>query len=238
SVRSSRPTSTRTKSSPASNRSWTTSPRRWPPTASMTPDDATAPRQPRPGRNVPDPAEVVLGMSEPIVVDVWSDIACPWCYVGKRRFESGVRQIGGDVALTYHSFELAPDTPVDFDGSEVDFLTGYKGISREQAEQMLDQMTTLAADEGLAYDFDALQHTNTLKAHEVLHLANARGVQLDLVEQLFSAYFEQGRHLGDDDELARLGAEVGLDEAEVRRALADGTFREAVRQDIAQARAY
>jgi predicted DsbA family dithiol-disulfide isomerase len=177
-------------------------------------------------------------MSEPITVHVWSDVACPWCFIGKRRFEKGVEQFGGDVTLEYHSFELAPDTPVDFEGSEVDFLAGHKGMPKEQVAQMLSQVTQLAAAEGLAYDFDAVRHTKTLKAHEVLHLAKARGVQLDVMEKLFSAYFEQGRHVGHDEDLVDIAVEAGLDADEVRTALADGTYRGAVEQDIAQARAY
>lgn len=103
---------------------------------------------------------------------------------------------------------------------------------------MLAQMTELAASEGLAYDFTALRHTKTLKAHEVLHLARAHGVQYELKERLLKAYFEQGRHLGRDEELADLAADVGLDRSEVLAALAAGTYRDAVAADIAQARAY
>jgi predicted DsbA family dithiol-disulfide isomerase len=175
---------------------------------------------------------------EPISVHVWSDVACPWCFVGKRRFEAGVAKFGGAVDVTYHSFELAPDTPVDFEGSEVDFLAGHKGIPVEQAVQMLDQMTQLAADEGLAYDFSAVQHTKTLKAHQLLHFAKAHGRQLELVERLFAAYFEQGRHVGHDDELVSLAADVGLDPDQARAALVDETYAEAVDADINQARAY
>ncbi|GAA1457556.1 DsbA family oxidoreductase [Williamsia maris] len=179
-------------------------------------------------------------MSNPISVDVWSDIACPWCYVGKRRFEAGLAAFDGrdDVTLTYHSFELAPDTPVDFDGSEVDFLAQHKGIPVDKVEQMLTQMTGLAADEGLDFDYEALAHTNTRKAHEVLHFAKQRGLQLELAERLFAAYFTQGRHLGRDEELADLAAEVGLDRDEVLAALAGGEFVDAVDTDIDQARAY
>jgi predicted DsbA family dithiol-disulfide isomerase len=182
-------------------------------------------------------------MSDAVKVDVWSDIACPWCYIGKRRFEEGVRRYaaaGGtpDVEVVYHSFELAPDTPVDFDGSEVDFLLSHKGLTPDEARRMLAQMTELAASEGLAYDFTALRHTKTLKAHEVLHLARAHGVQYELKERLLKAYFEQGRHLGRDEELADLAADVGLDRSEVLAALAAGTYRDAVAADIAQARAY
>ncbi|GAA3220734.1 DsbA family protein [Oerskovia jenensis] len=182
-------------------------------------------------------------MSEKVKVDIWSDVACPWCYVGKRRFETALAGFAGrddapEVEIEYHSFELAPDTPVDFEGTEVDFLAKHKGMPAGQVEQMLGQMTTVAAAEGLAYDFDALQHTKTLKAHELLHLAKSRGKQVEMKERLLKAYFEQGRHVGRIEELAALAAEVGLDADEVRTALENGDFEDAVEQDIAQARAY
>ncbi|MBX9246643.1 DsbA family oxidoreductase [Actinotalea ferrariae] len=188
--------------------------------------------------------------AEPTVltVDVWSDIACPWCFIGKRRFEEGLRlaqerrSAAGepplDVRLTFHSFELAPDTPVDFEGTEVDFLAGHKGLPAERVGAMLTQVTEIAASVGLRYDFDALRHTNTLKAHQVLHLALARGRQAEVAERLFRAYFEEGRHLGHDDELAVLAAEAGLDAQEVRDALAAGTYVADVVADMEQARAY
>lgn len=181
--------------------------------------------------------------AEVLKVDVWSDIACPWCYVGKRRFEEGVRryaEAGGDrrVELEYHSFELAPDTPVDFDGTEVDFLAGHKGMPVAQVEQMLTQMTEVAKSEGLDFDYDRVQHTNTRRAHEVLHLAKAHGLQGELKERLLRAYFTEGRHVGHDDDLAELAAEVGLDRDATLQALRDGTHRADVDADIAQARAY
>ena len=173
-----------------------------------------------------------------VKVDIWSDIACPWCYVGKRRFEKALAQYEGDVEIEYHSFELAPDTPVDFEGSEVDFLSKHKGMPAEQTRRMLGQMTELAATEGLAYDFDALLHTNTRLAHQVLHLAKAHGKQIELKERLLKAYFEQGRHVGRVEDLADLAAEVGLDRAEVVTALTDGTYADAVEADIDQAMEY
>ncbi|MGJ0120202.1 DsbA family oxidoreductase [Williamsia sp. MIQD14] len=179
-------------------------------------------------------------MSKPIDVEIWSDIACPWCYIGKRRFEQGLAGFDGrdDVTVTYRSYELAPDTPTDFDGSEVDFLVGHKGMSSAQVEQMLDEMTQLAAVEGLAYDFDGLHHTNTRLAHRVLHLARREGRQRELAERLFAAYFTEGRHLGRPEELADLAAEVGLDRASVLAALAGDDFVAEVDADIAQARAH
>ena len=165
-------------------------------------------------------------------VDVWSDIACPWCYVGKRRFERAVAAFDGSVTVEYHSFELAPDTPVDFDGSEAQFLASHQGIALPRAEQMLDQMTQLAAAEGLHYDYAAVRHTNTRLAHETLHLAKTLGRQVELKERLLAAYFVEGRHLGQADVLAELATQVGIDRAVVTSALEAGSFRDAVVDDI------
>ncbi|WP_423843661.1 DsbA family oxidoreductase [Aeromicrobium sp.] len=178
--------------------------------------------------------DVVTAVNRPVKVDIWSDIACPWCFVGKRRFEQAVaafEEAGGQVEVEYHSFELAPDTPVDFAGTEVDFLVQHKHMPARQVSQMLGQMTNLAAAEGLAYDFDALQHTNTALAHQLLHLAKKHGCQLDMKERLLSAYFQEGRHVGRIDDLADLAAEVDLDRDEVVQALTSGTFAHDVEAD-------
>jgi predicted DsbA family dithiol-disulfide isomerase len=180
----------------------------------------------------------------PITVDIWSDIACPWCFIGKRRFEAGLAQFRGSVpdappvSITYHSFELSPDTPVDFAGSAADFLAQHKGLPAAQVAQMLDRVTGLAADEGLHYDYDALQHTNTVLAHQLLHLAKAHGKQAEMKERLLAAYFEQGRHVGRIADLADLAVEVGLDRAEVVEALESGRYLADVRADQRQAAEY
>ncbi|GGI48376.1 Predicted dithiol-disulfide isomerase, DsbA family [Agromyces flavus] len=182
-----------------------------------------------------------LSVTSPIKIDIWSDIACPWCYIGKRHLEGGIAALGDDapeVEIEYHSFELAPDTPVDFEGSEVDFLAGHKGLPVAQVEQMLERVRGIAAAAGLDYDFDALQHTKTLKAHELLHFAKEQGRQLELSERLFRAYFTEGRHVGRVDELVELAAEVGLDADAARAALESGRYGADVQADIAQAGAY
>ncbi len=183
------------------------------------------------------------GVSEPISIDIWSDIACPWCYIGKRNLEAGLAATAADedapqVNITFHSFELAPDTPVDFEGTEIDFLAGHKGMPREQVQQMLSHVTGVAADAGLQHRFDLLQHTNTVKAHELLHFAKAKGMQHEMEERLMSAYFTEGKHVGRVDDLVALAAEVGLDADEAREALENDVYLDAVRQDQAQARAY
>jgi predicted DsbA family dithiol-disulfide isomerase len=180
-------------------------------------------------------------VSEPIKIDIWSDIACPWCYIGKRHLEGGLAALGDEapaVEIEYHSFELAPDTPIDFEGSEVDFLAGHKHLPVEQVHQMLDRVTGIAAAAGLDYDFDALKHTKTLKAHELLHFAKEQGRQLELSERLFRAYFTKGRHIGRIDELVQLATEAGLDAEAAREALESGRFAPAVQADIAEAGAY
>ena len=175
-------------------------------------------------------------MHAPITVDIWSDIACPWCFIGKRRFERAVAEYDGEVTVEYHSFELAPDTPVDYEGSEVDFLADYKGLPKDQVRQMLAHVTQVAAQEGLRFDYDALRHTKTLLAHQAIHHAKAYGKQSAMVERLFSAYFEQGRHVGRVTELVELAAEVGLDPEQTREALTDGRYADAVANDIAMVR--
>ncbi len=184
-----------------------------------------------------------MNVTEPISIDIWSDIACPWCYIGKRNLENGLAAVASDedapqVSVTFHSFELSPDTPVDFDGDEIDFLAGHKGMPREQVQQMLDNVTGVAAKAGLEYRFDLLQHTNTVKAHELLHHAKAKGLQHEMEERLMSAYFTEGKHVGRIDDLVELAAEVGLDAAETREALESARHLDDVRADQAQARAY
>ncbi|CAM3733473.1 DsbA family protein [Smaragdicoccus niigatensis] len=178
-------------------------------------------------------------MSEPIKIDVWSDIACPWCYIGKANLDAAIRGFDGpEVEIEYHSYELSPDTPIDFEGSEVDFLVGYKRISPDQARQMLARVTSAAANAGLTYDFDRLQHTRTLKAHELLHFAKEHGRQYEMSERLFRAYFSEGRHLGQVDELVDMAADAGLDPQAAREALEQGTYASDVSADIAEAETF
>ena len=174
----------------------------------------------------------------PIKVDIWSDVQCPWCYIGKRKFEAGVKEFGRAVEIEYHSFELAPDTPVDFEGTPKEYLAERKGLSPEQVDVMLERVTGIAASVGLNYDYDSIKQTNMIKAHELLHLAKAHGKQIEMKERLLKAYFEEGKHVGKIENLADLAAEVGLDRAEVVEALTNETYLSAVKADMAQAQAY
>ncbi len=142
------------------------------------------------------------------------------------------------IEVTYHSFELAPDTPVEYEGSEIEFLMNHRGVSAEQARAMIDRVVGIALAAGLHYDYDALQHTNTIKAHQLLHYATERGLQLEMKERLLSAYFVEGRHIGRIEDLADLASEIGLDWDDVVRSLSEDEYLNAVRADMAQARAY
>ena len=171
-------------------------------------------------------------------IDIWSDIACPWCYIGKRRLEAGIATHAGPVEVEYHSFQLSPDTPVDFEGNVVDYLVGAKRLSEAQVHSMLDRVTTIAKDEGLDYDFASVRHTNTVKAHQLLHHAKAHRLQLEMKERLLRAYFVEGRHIGRPEVLADLAADVGLDRDDALRSLLDDEHLGAVEADQRTAARY
>jgi predicted DsbA family dithiol-disulfide isomerase len=177
-------------------------------------------------------------VTDAVKIDIWSDVACPWCYIGKRKFEEGARRAGVPVEVEYHSFQLSPDTPVDFAGSTTDYLAERKGLAGDQVRAMLQQVTQVAAAVDLHYDFDRVIHTNTVLAHELLHAAKAQGRQLEAVEAVFRAYFQEGRHVGRVDDLVVIAGEVGLDTGAVRSALESHDHLGAVHADEAQAAAY
>jgi predicted DsbA family dithiol-disulfide isomerase len=184
-------------------------------------------------------------VSESIKIDIWSDIACPWCYIGKRKFEAGAAAFAEaagdsapDITIEYHSYELSPDTPVDFDGDEIDFLATHKGMPAEQVRGMLEHVTGIAEAAGLDYNFDILKHTNTVKAHQLLHYAKAHGMQIEAKERLLRAYFTEGRHVGRVEDLADLAAEIGLDRDDVVRSLTADEFLADVRADQALGQEY
>ena len=170
-------------------------------------------------------------------IDIWSDVACPWCFIGKRRFE---RALAGwahrdEVQVTWHSYQLDPSLPEHHDGTEAEYLASRKGMPIDQVRQMFAHVTEQAAGEGLAYDFDRVVVANSIRAHQLLHLAKAHGRADEVKEALLSAHFEQGVDIGSIDALARIGVAAGLDEAEIRASLADERRLPAVRADIAQA---
>jgi predicted DsbA family dithiol-disulfide isomerase len=173
-------------------------------------------------------------------VEIWSDVVCPWCYIGKRRFEAALARFAhaDAVELTWRSFELDPSAPVVTDGAYVDRLAAKYGRSRAEAQTMLDTMTESAAGEGLDFRFDIARGGNTFDAHRVLHLAKDRGVQDAVKERFDRATFTEGAPVSDVDTLVSLAAEAGLDADETRAVLASDRYAGDVRADEAQAQAH
>jgi predicted DsbA family dithiol-disulfide isomerase len=166
-------------------------------------------------------------------VEIWSDIACPWCYVGKRRFEAALADFEHreDVQVTWRSFELDPEAPAERPHSGAEHLAEKYGTSLEQAQAMNDRMTEVAAGEGLEFDFERTRGGNTFDAHRLVHLAAEHGKQDAMEERLMRAYLTEGELMSDHAALARLAAEVGLPAAEVDALLASDRFADAVRDD-------
>lgn len=175
-----------------------------------------------------------------ITVEIWSDIACPWCFIGKRRFATALAGFDrrDEVEVVWRSFELDPTAEHSHQHpgmTEAELLSSRKGLPEAQVRQMFAQVTQVASGEGLAYDFDRVVPANTFDAHRLVHLAGDRGA--DLVERLMSAHFEHGRVIDDLDELVAIAAEAGLDAQAVRAGLESGEGAGAVRADEAEAQA-
>ena len=168
-----------------------------------------------------------------MTVEIWSDVVCPWCYIGKRRFEHALEQFahGDQVAVVWRSFELDPHAPSVTPGRLDDMLAQKMGVSRERAAAMNAQVTALAAEEGLDYRLDQARHSNTFDAHRLIHLADEHGVQGAAKERLLHAYFSEGKAIGDTETLVALGVELGLNADDVRAALGGDAFASAVRAD-------
>ena len=166
-------------------------------------------------------------------VEIWSDIACPWCYVGKRRFETALSRFEhrDDVRLTWRSFELDPSAPRERSGDRVARLAEKYGMTLEQAQAAERQMTDVAAGEGLEFRLELARSGLTFDGHRMIHLAAEYDLQDEMKERLLRAYFTEGQLIGDPETLVRLAAEVGLREDEARTTLSGDRFADAVRDD-------
>ena len=171
-------------------------------------------------------------------VDIWSDVQCPWCFIGKRKFEAAVTQFGDPVEVEYHSYLLNPEADVEFEGTSAEYLSLKLGLPAERVASMHERVGAIASSVGLNYNFDTQIQTNTTKAHELLHLAKKFGKQVELKERLMAAHFEDGIHVGRLDVLADLAASVGIDRQVALESLESGEFADAVAADIAQASAF
>ena len=166
-------------------------------------------------------------------VEIWSDVNCPWCYIGKRRFETAMAGFAhaAEVNLTWRSFELDPEAPAEQPGNGASMLSEKYGVPLEQAREMEDNVTRIAAADGLEYDLERSRIGSSFNAHRLIQMARRHGLQDEMKERLFRARFTEGRLISDLETLVQLGSEVGLGGAEVRTMLAGDDFAADVRED-------
>ncbi|MBV9788249.1 MAG: DsbA family oxidoreductase [Chloroflexi bacterium] len=166
-------------------------------------------------------------------VEIWSDVVCPWCYIGKRRFEAALAQFAhrDQVEIVWRSFELDPHASRTSNESLNEVLAKKLGVSPARAAAMNAQVTALAAEEGLDYHLDQARHGNTFDAHRLIHLAETHGLQAAAKERLLRGYFTEGHAISDAEALTALGVEIGLPADEVRSVLSSDAYADDVRAD-------
>ncbi len=170
-------------------------------------------------------------------VEIWSDVMCPFCYIGKRRFEEALDQFGhkSDIEIEWKSLQLNPHMKTDPTINISQYLADAKGWTLEYAQQMNNHVTQMAAEVGLTYDFDHAVVANSFKAHRFTHLAKKHGVGDKAEEALFKAYFTDGQNMDDNETLIQLGTDIGLNPDDVKQVLETSAYAEEVKQDIAEA---
>lgn len=166
-------------------------------------------------------------------VKIWSDIRCPFCYIGKRKFEDALEQFSHkeQIEVEWRSFELDPYLQTDPDVNALDHLTAQKGINREQVDQMTQHAAMAGEQVGLELNFESSVVANSFNAHRLIQFAKTRGLGNEIEEQLFKAHFSDGQNIDDQDVLASIGSAIGLEESEVREMLATDAFTREVRKD-------
>ncbi|MCH9683694.1 MAG: DsbA family oxidoreductase [Deltaproteobacteria bacterium] len=174
---------------------------------------------------------------QPLRVEIWSDVACPWCWVGKRQLEAAIAEFPHEVEVVWRAFELDPSAPASIDTS-IDYVqrlaTKYR-TSRDGAQGMIDRMTSVGAEHGLDFRFDRAQPGNTFDAHRLLHWAGKHGLQDALKERLFLAYMHEGKSVAEHEVLVALAEEVGLDPDGAQAVLTSDSHHQDVRGEQALA---
>ena len=170
-------------------------------------------------------------------IEIWTDILCPWCYIGKHQFERALAQFSykNEVDVLYHSFELDPNAAVEPGMNSYELLAKKYGVTPEKATEMHRNVSERAANVGLEYHMDITKPTNSFDAHRLIHLAAAHGLQHKMIEKLSAAYLTEGKHIGRHDTLLALATEIGLDNQEVSQMLAGDAYADAVRRDEQEA---
>jgi predicted DsbA family dithiol-disulfide isomerase len=168
-------------------------------------------------------------------IDIWSDVACPWCYVGKRNLETAIDELGIEVEIRWRAYELDPEAPPSTSLSMAEVLSRKYGVSVDEAHAMNANMTRTAERAGLEYHLDDLKLGNSFDAHRLAKLAEAHDLGDAAAEALFAAYFTMGRSIADHATLLDIGVAIGLDQAEVAEMLASDAYADEVRGDEAMA---
>ena len=170
-------------------------------------------------------------------IEIWSDVMCPFCYIGKRRLEQALEQIPGSEAysIEWKSFQLDPDLVTNGKENPYEYLADRKGISYQESVKMHENVVNAASEVGLDYRFDQAVVANSLDAHRLSHLAKQHGVGNALEERLFQAYFTEGRDIADHATLTELGIEVGIPKADIDTLYSGDQFLAEVQRDIAEA---
>jgi predicted DsbA family dithiol-disulfide isomerase len=172
-------------------------------------------------------------------IDIWSDVRCPFCYIGKRKFEKALERFPhkDNVEVTWHSFQLDPSLKTQTEKSPYDYFVEAKGVSREQAIKMHDHAAQVAKETGLDFNFEKTVVANSFNAHRLIQLAKIMGVANAAEEQLFKAHFTDGKNIDDKETLVQIGVSVGIDKNKVDEMLSSDAFATEVKQDELAAQA-
>ncbi|MBC6110173.1 DsbA family protein [Pedobacter fastidiosus] len=167
-------------------------------------------------------------------VEIWSDVMCPFCYIGKRHFEQAIDRLPfkNEIEVDWKSYQLNPEYHNTNNETVYEYLSRSKGMPIEQAKQMTKQVVDMASNAGLTIDFDKNIPANTFNAHRLIHLAAKHNLQDLAEEKLFEAHFVQSRNIGETSVLVDVAGEIGLDKAEAEEVLNSDQFAEAVRYDV------
>lgn len=167
-------------------------------------------------------------------IEIWSDVMCPFCYIGKRRFEQALEQFeyADDLEIVWRSFQLNPDLQTDPDISINQYLAESKGWPLDHARKMNQRVTEMAKEVGLEYKMDQAVVANSFDAHRLVQFAKAEGKDGEMEELLFNAYFTEGKNIADHKTLLALASECGFDSAETRKVLESDQYADQVKHDI------
>lgn len=173
-------------------------------------------------------------MNSKLTLDIWSDMLCPFCFIGKRNLDKALAQFPhtADIDIRWHSYQLAPNLEYNPSKDAHQALADHKGMPYETAKQLNEQVAQMATQSGITFDIDNMKWANSFLAHRLLQLAKIKGKAHELEERLFEAVFVKGENISDSQQLISIANELGLSEVEAEKAIKTETFTEAIQDDI------